>query len=288
MASKIFLKESELISVVKKIVEQVNLEYDELDYMAAFVHIFMDWIRKNTPEKFWSYPFGFLIKKYSKPFLIDMTGTDYRNMDDYNDYEISKWDIEKIVKSIVKRGGYKLPSLYSEEKFTEKYSRILPEIIEQLELPEYASVRFVEDDPKFVKVFVDVPFATMLLSPNTNSISTHNIQRKIENFVKNYLGLELGNPAHGELNIDVKEPKLVGLEPWVKDVLNKVIKKEIRTFPESRDLKSIRFEPSTKGGHMKFVFKGYPSYQSRQLLKDKVKNYFSNLGFPDNKISIEI
>lgn len=288
MASKIFLKESELISVVKKIVEQVNLEYDELDYMAAFVHIFMDWIRKNTPEKFWSYPFGFLIKKYSKPFLIDMTGTDYRNMDDYNDYEISKWDIEKIVKSIVKRGGYQLPSLYSEEKFTEKYSRILPEIIEQLELPEYASVRFVEDDPKFVKVFVDVPFATMLLSPNTNSISTHNIQRKIENFVKNYLGLELGNPAHGELNIDVKEPKLVGLEPWVKDVLNKVIKKEIRTFPESRDLKSIRFEPSTKGGHMKFVFKGYPSYQSRQLLKDKVKNYFSNLGFPDNKISIEI
>ena len=288
MASKIFLKESELISVVKKIVEQVNLEYDELDYMAAFVHIFMDWIRKNTPEKFWSYPFGFLIKKYSKPFLIDMTGADYRNMDDYNDYEISKWDIEKIVKSIVKRGGYQLPSLYSEEKFTEKYSKILPEIIEQLELPEYASIRFVENDPKFVKVFVDVPFATMLLSPNTNSISTHNIQRKIENFVKNYLGLELGNPAHGELNIDVKEPKLVGLEPWVKDVLNKVIKKEIRTFPESRDLKSIRFEPSTKGGHMKFVFKGYPSYQSRQLLKDKVKNYFSNLGFPDNKISIEI
>ena len=59
MASKILLKESELISVIKNIVEQAKLEYDELDYMAAFVHIFMDWIRKNTPEKFWSYPFGF-------------------------------------------------------------------------------------------------------------------------------------------------------------------------------------------------------------------------------------
>lgn len=288
MASKIFLKETELISVIKNIVEQVNLEYDELDYMAAFVHIFMDWIRKNTPEKFWSYPFGFLIKKYSKPFLIDMTGSDYRNMDDYDNYEISKWDIEKIVKSIVKRGKYQLPSLYSDEKFTEKYKRIIPEIIEQLELPEYASVRFVEDDPKFLKVFVDVPFATMLLSPNTNSISTHYIHRKIEHFVKNYLGLELGNPAHGELNIDVKEPKLVGLEPWVKDVLNKVIKKEIRSFPEARDLKSIRFEPNTKGAHMKFIFKGYPSYQSKQLLKEKVKAYFSKMGFPDNKISIEI
>jgi len=288
MASKIFLKESELISVIKNIVEQVNLEYDELDYMAAFVHIFMDWIRKNTPEKFWSYPFGFLVKKYSKQFLIDMTGTDYRNMDDYNDYEISKWDIEKIVKSVVKRGGYQLPSLYSEEKFTEKYNKILPEIIEQLELPEYASIRFVEDDPKFVKVFVDVPFATMLLSPSTKSISTYTISRKIEDFVKNYLGLELGNPAHGELNIQVEEPKLVGLEPWVKDVLNKVIKKEIRTFPEARDLKSIRFEPNTTGANMKFIFKGYPSYQSRSALKDKVKSYFSKLGFPDNKIRIDI
>lgn len=288
MASKIFLKESELISVIKNIVEQAKLEYDELDYMAAFVQIYMDWIRKNTPEKFWSYPFGFLIKKYSKPFLIDMTGADYRNMDDYNDFEISKWDIDRIVKTIVSRGGYQLPTLYSEEKFTEKYSRILPEIIEQLELPEYASVRFVEDDPKFVKVLVDVPFATMLLSPNANHINTHNLERKIHDFVKNYLGLEIGNPAHGELSLEVKEPKLVGLESWVKDVLNKVIKKEIRSFPESRDLKSIRFEPNTKGAEMKFVFKNYPSYQSRQLLRDKVKNYFSKLGFPDNKIRIEI
>jgi hypothetical protein len=288
MASKIFLKESELISVIKNIVEQAKLEYDELDYMAAFVQIYMDWIRKNTPEKFWSYPFGFLIKKYSKPFLIDMTGADYRNMDDYNDYEISKWDIDRIVKTIVSRGGYKLPTLYSEEKFTEKYSRILPEIIEQLELPEYASVRFVEDDPKFVKVFVDVPFATMLLSPNAKHINTHNLERKIHDFVKNYLGLEIGNPAHGELKLDVKEPKLVGLESWVKDVLNKVIKKEIRSFPESRDLKSIRFEPNTNGAEMKFVFKNYPSYQSRSALRDKVKSYFSKLGFPDNKIRIEI
>lgn len=288
MASKIFLKESELISVIKNIVEQANLEYDELDYMAAFVHIFMDWIRKNTPEKFWSYPFGFLVKKYSKPFLIDMTGADVRNMDDYNDYEISKWDIEKIVKSVVKRGGYQLPNLYSEEKFTEKYKKILPEIIEQLELPEYASVRFVEDDPKFVKIFVDIPFATMLLSPNTNSISAYNIQRKIENFVKNFLGLELGNPAHGELNLDVKEPKLVGLEPWVKDVLNKVIKKEIRSFPEAKDLKSIRFEPNTTGANMKFVFKNYLPYQTRSELREKVKSYFSKIGIPDNKIRIEI
>lgn len=288
MASKIFLKESELISVIKNIVEQANLEYDELDYMAAFVHIFMDWIRKNTPEKFWSYPFGFLVKKYSKPFLIDMTGADVRNMDDYNDYEISKWDIEKIVKSVVKRGGYQLPNLYSEEKFTEKYKKILPEIIEQLELPEYASVRFVEDDPKFVKIFVDIPFATMLISPNTNSISAYNIQRKIENFVKNFLGLELGNPAHGELNLDVKEPKLVGLEPWVKDVLNKVIKKEIRSFPEAKDLKSIRFEPNTTGANMKFVFKNYLPYQTRSELREKVKSYFSKIGIPDNKIRIEI
>lgn len=288
MSSKVILKESELISVIKNIVEQAKLEYDELDYMAAFVHIFMDWIRKNTPEKFWSYPFGFLIKKYSKPFLQDMTGNDYRNMDDYDNYEISKWDIDRIVKSIVNRGGYQLPSLYTEEKFTEKYKKILPEIIEQLELPDYVSVRFEENDPKFVKVYVDVPFATMLLSPNTNSINSNNVQRKIENFVKNYLGLELGNPAHGELSVEVKEPKLVGLEPWVKDVLNKIIKKEIRSFPEARDLKSIRFEPNTKGAEMKFVFKGYPSYQSRSSLKEKVNSYFSKLGFPDNKIRIEI
>ena len=97
MSTKVIIKESELISLVKRIVE--NIEYDELDYANAFFQIFMDWIRKNTPEKFWSYPVGFLIRKYSYPFIEDVTGDDFYSRTSVNkDYVIGRYDIERIVK----------------------------------------------------------------------------------------------------------------------------------------------------------------------------------------------
>ena len=139
MSTKVIIKESELISLVKRIVE--NIEYDELDYANAFFQIFMDWIRKNTPEKFWSYPVGFLVQKYSYPFIKDVIGDDFYSRTGVNkDYVIGRYDIERIVKSAIRKGHYTLPSLYSEEKFIDKYKKIIPTVIENLELPETFAV----------------------------------------------------------------------------------------------------------------------------------------------------
>lgn len=286
MSTKVIIKESELISLVKRIVE--NIEYDELDYANAFFQIFMDWIRKNTPEKFWSYPVGFLIRKYSYPFVKDVTGDDFYSRQRIDkDYVIGRYDIDRIVKSAIKKGHYTFPSLYSEEKFIDKYKKIIPTVIENLELPEYVTLRFEENEPNFVKVYIDILYSNMLLSKNVKSINSSSIEREIKNFLKNFIGVEFGNPAYGEINLNVLPANLYGIDEWIKDVLNKKIKKHIRTFPEAKILKSIRFEPLSDGGTMKLIFSNYPGYASRNALRDKVRGYLKELGYGE-KIRIEL
>ena len=286
MSTKVIIKESELISLVKRIVE--NIEYDELDYANAFFQIFMDWIRKNTPEKFWSYPVGFLIRKYSYPFVKDVTGDDFYSRQRIDkDYVIGRYDIDRIVKSAIKKGHYTFPSLYSEEKFIDKYKKIIPTVIENLELPEYVTVRFEENEPNFVKVYIDILYSNMLLSENVKLINSSSIEREIKNFLKNFIGVEFGNPAYGEINLNVLPANLYGIDEWIKDVLNKKIKKHIRTFPEAKILKSIRFEPLSDGGIMKLIFSNYPGYASRNALRDKVRGYFKELGYGE-KIRVEL
>lgn len=286
MSTKVLLKQSELISLVKRIVE--NIEYDELDYANAFFQIFMDWIRKNTPEKFWSYPVGFLIRKYSYPFVKDVTGDDFYSRQRVDkDYVIGRYDIDRIVKSAIKKGHYTFPSLYSEEKFIDKYKKIIPTVIENLELPEYVTLRFEENEPNFVKVYIDILYSNMLLSKNVKSINSSSIEREIKNFLKNFIGVEFGNPAYGEINLNVLPANLYGIDEWIKDVLNKKIKKHIRTFPEAKILKSIRFEPLSDGGTMKLIFSNYPGYASRNALRDKVRGYLKELGYGE-KIRIEL
>lgn len=286
MSTKVLLSESKLISLVKRIVE--NIEYDELDYANAFFQIFMDWIRKNTPEKFWSYPVGFLIRKYSYPFVKDVTGDDFYSRQRVDkDYVIGRYDIDRIVKSAIKKGHYTFPSLYSEEKFIDKYKKIIPTVIENLELPEYVTIRFEENEPNFVKVYIDILYSNMLLSKNVKSINSSSIEREIKNFLKNFIGVEFGNPAYGEINLNVLPANLYGIDEWIKDVLNKKIKKHIRTFPEAKILKSIRFEPLSDGGTMKLIFSNYPGYASRNTLRDKVRGYLKELGYGE-KIRIEL
>ena len=285
MSTRVLLKESELVSMIKKIIKESKFSYNDFDYMSAFFQIFYDWLKKNTPEEVWSYPMSYLIQKYSKPFLKSLGGDNGIRLS--NDYEINKWDVQRIVDAAVKQGHYKLPSLYKEEKFTEKYKKIIPTLIEHLELPEYSQIEIIEDDPNFVKFKPQVLYANMLLADETKRVDRYNLDRKITHFLENFIGLELGNPVHGKVDISVTDPVLFGIDEWIKDVLNKQIKKHIRAFPEARGLKSIRFQPNVTGGEMKLVFTGYPSFALRNALRDKIKSYLQQLGY-GQKIKIDI
>ncbi len=285
MSTRVLLKESELVSMIKKIIKESKFSYSDFDYMSAFFQIFHNWLKKNTPEEVWSYPTSYLIQKYSKPFLQSLGGDNARWESD--DYEINKWDVQRIVDAAVKQGQYKLPSLYKEEKFTEKYKKIIPTLIEHLELPEYSQIEIIEDDPNFVKFKPQVLYANMLLADETKRVDRYNLDRKITHFLENFIGLELGNPVHGKVEISVTDPVLFGIDEWIKDVLNKQIKKHIRAFPEARGLKSIRFQPNVTGGEMKLVFTGYPSFALRNALRDKIKSYLQQLGY-GQKIKIDI
>ena len=74
MSTRVLLKESELVSMIKKIIKESKFSYSDFDYMSAFFQIFHNWLKKNTPEEVWSYPTSYLIQKYSKPFLKSLGG----------------------------------------------------------------------------------------------------------------------------------------------------------------------------------------------------------------------
>ena len=286
MSSKLYLNESQLIYLIRSIVEgrDDEFQYSEFDYSSAFLKIFTDWMKKNVPEKFWEYPIGFLIKKYSHPFLVDTTADEVFNDPDH---EINRWDIDRIVKAAVKRGIYKFPSMYSEEKFTEKYKKAIPLIIENLDLPGFAQVNFVEEKPNFVTVHTKVFYSNMLLSDDKKSVNKSTVQKKITDFLENYLNVDIGEPAYGKVKFNFPEIELVGVDEWVKDVLNKIIKPDIKKLPNGNSIQSIRFKPSNNGGTMKLVFKWTAGYSNKSELRESIKEYLKSIGI-NNKLKIEI
>lgn len=285
MSSKLSLKESELISLVRNVLKE-RREHSEMDYFDAFFKLFWGWIKKNVDEKYWSYPTGFLLKKYSIPFVDDVAPDFRGNHQDSDEWYIDRWDLQRIVDTAIANGNFSMPNLQSEEKFTEKYKKVIPSLIEYLNLPKYVHLKITEDEPHYVKIFPSLMYANMLLSDEARPIDSRRIEKKISEFLKNYLGVDLGNPVYGETQIDVMNPEMIGLDEWVKDVLNKQIKKHIRQFPSAKNIKSIRYEPRTNGADMKIVFKDWPNYEIKNKLRDDIKKYFEELGIGD-KIRIE-
>jgi hypothetical protein len=100
------------------------------------------------------------------------------------------------------------------------------------------------------------------------------------------LGVEFGNPVHGQLKLEFGRPDFIGVDEWVKQSLNKKIKKEIKTLPNSRVLHAIRFETlgsSTIGGELKLSFK---SWSGRNDFIKNVKELLQSMGYNTNILKV--
>jgi len=238
MKKTLTLTESELIKVVGRIVESYTDEiYTDEDYIEVFLQYFRPWVKKNHGDEIGEYPLSYLSKKYMSEFVEDngmhpdQVIYSYRN---------NLTNAANVGKNIVRQGKHKMPSLRSQEKFTEKFKKPLEFFVNELNLPEFMELSFIERTPYKVEAVLKVNWEELIKYQGEGNFKPEDIKIELQKRIKDFLGVELGNPTHGQLSFNfIKE--YIGVDEWVKKSLNKEIKKKNRELPISRILHSIKF-----------------------------------------------
>lgn len=282
MKKTLTLTENELVGVIMRIAEQVNLDdYSKEDFFDVFFQVFRSWIIEKLGEDVKKYPMSWLLKKYGQQFAEDK-GLVHRGRRE--EFDSSYYSLEHYGRELVKMSHYELPQLYKDEKFTEKYKKVIPHFVSMLELPPFITVNFIENEPNRVIVKYDTNFDEWMKYPEHKRIDEYNTTQKLKKLFVNFGGVEFGNPAYGEVSMDYESVKDFNVDKWVKNELNKVIKKAIRGIENANQLHSIRFKASNNGGRIELVFKdNYRfGYQEKIEFTKKAREVVESLGYGPN------
>jgi len=276
MKKTVTFTESELVKVVSRIVESYSDDtYDDEDYAEVFLNYFRPWIKKTHGDEIGQYPLSYLVKKYMSDFV-----TDYgmRPESVIYGYRNNLTNVVNIGRNLVKQGKHKLPSLRSPDKFTEKFKRPLEFFLNELNLPDFIKIEFIENTPYKVDTRLVIDWEKLIRYEGDELPKPDEIKKELESRIKSFLGVELGNPTHGQLRFSFGSPEYIGVDEWVKKSLNKEIKKSIRALPKAHILHAIKFETKSYelGGQLKFSFKGW---NGRNDFMKEVKSLLQNMGY---------
>ena len=277
MKRSVKLTESELVKVINRIVESYSDEtYDDEDYVEVFFQYFRPWVKKNHGDEIGEYPLSYLVKKYISEFALD-NGMHPDNV--IFGYRNNLTNAAHVGKKLVQQGKHKLPTLRSQEKFTEKYKKPLEFFLSDLNLPDFIKVEFIEDTPYKVYMKVDVDWERLIKYQGDVRPNFDVIYRELKKRIEDFLGVEIGNPTYGQLSFNMNK-QYVGVDEWVKKTLNKEIKKKIKELPNARILHAIRFEAygssSSMGGELKLSFKSWNG--ASEFIKS-VKSLLQEMGY---------
>ena len=285
MKRVIKLSEEKLYEIITNVISETNLgDYDDSDFLEAFMVTFRKWITEKLGDDAKRYPLSLLLKKYGTEFekSLGIFDPQYEDDDDYD-----RWRLIRSAQTLIKSGKYVLPNLNTGEKFTEKYQKALPLFIKQIDLPDFISVEFQEPEPNNVNVTFNVDFPKMLVAEKARHLNAHNFLQKLKEYLSNFVGVEFGNPAHGNVKI-TSDLKYIGADEWIKNVLNKKIKKEIKQLPNAQNaIHSMKFEIYSGKVTLKINFKDSCGYNSRSILTQNIRDYIDNQGYNPEIFRIE-
>lgn len=276
MKKTVTLTESELVKVINRIVESYTDDtYDEEDYVEVFFDYFRPWVKKNHGDEIGNYPFSYLTKKYMKEFATD-NGINPEQF--ILGYRGTLGNAAKVGREFVKMGKHKLPSLRSQDKFTEKFKKPLDYFVNQLNLPDFMTINFSEETPYNVNVKLLIDWEELIKYQGEKISKPDEIRNELKKKIEDFLGVETGNPTHGQLAFNFSKV-YVGVDEWIKKSLNKEIKKKIKELPNAkRILHAIKFETSSYslGGELKFSFR---SWNGKSDFMKSVRELLKSLGY---------
>jgi len=184
----------------------------------------------------------------------------------------------KVGREFVKMGKHKLPSLRSQDKFTEKFKKPLDYFVSQLNLPDFMTINFSEETPYNVNVKLLIDWEELIKYQGEKIFKPDEIRNELKKKIEDFLGVETGNPTHGQLAFNFSKV-YVGVDEWIKKSLNKEIKKKIKELPNAkRILHAIKFETSSYslGGELKFSFR---SWNGKSDFMKSVRELLKSMGY---------
>ena len=277
------LTEERIQKIVSIVKEAIN-DYADEDYLEAFLITFRQWITEKLGDESKKYPLSLLLNKYGSEFEDAIGVKDsYYGYDDEATY--SPYRLKRVARDLVKKGKYVLPNLRAEEKFTEKYKKVISHFLRQMEIPDYVTVKLKEDKPNEITIGADVDFPTMIKQPKYKNINIGNIERKLREYLESYGGVEFGNPTYGKVYMSNDKLNFVGLDEWVKNVLNKKIKKDIKAIAPNL-IHAIRFEAYGGKATLKIIFKDSGWGRRNDAIK-KMREYVQSEGYSPDVLVVE-
>ena len=273
MKKVIKLNEQKLAKIVSLVMEAYN-DYSDEDYIDLFLTTFRQWLSENVSEDIKKYPLSYLLNKYGGKFE-DAIGV-HTYDDSYERY--SSYRLRNVARQMVQSGKYSLPSLKSDVKFTEKYAKPLELFMNRLDLPDWVTISFEENDPHLVEMKTNVDFKSMINQPNYQRFNRVDVENRLREYLENYLGVEFGNPIYGKVNLTTSPIVYDGAQEWMKNVLDKKLKKEIKAWLPNV-IQAIKF--SVYGGYtdMQVIFKSFYGYGRRHDALKKIREYLQEQGY---------
>ena len=281
---KYIITESHFKHYVSVITEQEedDDEYDELesysdeDFIEVFFNYFRPWIKSNHGDEVGQYPLSFLLKKYYQDFCK------YLSVDEEEYYNY--FDLVTIGKSLIKKEQHKLPTLRPVSKFTEKYSRQIQSILKFLNMPEWLTVSFEEWTPFKVMMTFNIDFPSMMkIGGGEQNISSY-FYEFIEQ-LETYMGIKVGSPSHGELDID-NTMSLNGVDEFSNPKFQKELKTQIKSLRMgNRDIRSIKITLSGSGMVVQINFGRSVGYYEKSDYKVSIKDFLSSM-YSKDKIRV--
>ena len=246
-------------------------EYTDEDFLEVFFEKFRPWVRATHGEEAATMPMSYLAKKYIKEF-----GQLYSPREAFGG--VTRKAIH-IGQKIVEKGERQLTSLRPQHNFLEKYAKPIKFFIDELNLPDFVEVKFNERSPYKVRMDVIVDFED-LLKYDGDLPSVIQIGDKFKQFLTKYLGIDLGMASHGGLNLETPDTAITKYEErWVKDDLNKIIKKEIKKLPSAASIRGIKFVPNHKLGTSQLQMLRHSGYYRLGNIQSEIENLLSSLGY---------
>ena len=279
------LTESDLEKVVKTVLESFNpKEYEDEDFVEVFVNYFRPWVKKKHGDELGQYPLSLLIKNHMSEFAED-----YGAADVVTGYYGAYRTMVNVGRELARKGVHKMPTLKNEGFFLEKYKKAINFFTDRLDLPEWITLNLTEDSPYVVNGFFIVDFDKSIRDKSEKNYRASDLSVEFINTLTNFLGIETGSVTHGKLDLNINGGfDYHGVDEWVKQTLNKEIKKKIRALPDSQVLHSVKFNTSTNnvGGLINLTFKS-SAWRHTSTFTEEVRELLESLGYNTDRLRVQ-
>lgn len=275
-----------LIENIRLLTESVSLnDLDFEDIKDIFNIFFRTWLQERKPEINQNrFAISYLLRRYFKEFAEEF-GLKGRELGE--EVDLTEWNGEymDVISQLYEKGKVVLPSYFEhDEKFLESYKKKFDFLMKRIDIPNYLTIEFHEPKPYILVGDMKVDFEEFLKS----DIPLHGrwtYEVKVENLLKNYLGLEVGDSKFGDVELEMQKPEFFGYETWLKTKFSE-IKKQIKKIVSSENIiRSIRGTVENEKFNIKVIFSNWGYLNSND--KSKIREIWKDFGYSESKLRIK-